>query len=978
MTGLDQTQGPPIVRTLVLFLLAGCLLLPEAVGQVAVQPSGRRGRPSPEQIEQMKAARAQAEAQAAQQGGEKKPDGEEGKEEKKDEAKEEKPEVETVKRSTDPPAKIDRDELKARPDADGMVQFSFYGQRWEDVLQWYADVAELSLDWQELPADYLNLTAQRKYSLAETQDILNARLLARGFTMIKSGDVLSVVKISELDSSLIERIEPDELEDYSPHQFVRVRFPLPDSLDPAKAAEDVKILLSPNAKVLPLLATRRLHVIDAVVNLRAVRDLLYAEEAAETEDIRPQQFMVRHRRADYVADQVMIVLGLDPASRKTPQELQIEQQRMQLAMQMVQQKKDVSQFLKKDGPSVFIAVNQRRNSIIVNAEPREMEKIERTIEMFDVPDDGGEVWQGNAALDFKKYVTATASTDAVVSALKEIGRLHPLTQLQSDKPNRTIYATATPEDHEKIQNMIDRLDGSGRELHVIWLNKRSPADQIAGTITLLMGMGEEKEEDNSRRRRYYFGYWGGDDEEEADQGEMRIQPDVENNRLLLWATEPEHQEVRDLLEQIGALAHPDHGNPSQVRVLEARDPAEMARLLEQLRGAWTGDNPIEIQGAPQPDRSPRSDQAPKSDEQQDKVTRLPAAGDAKFRFASEGRSDGGRYKLVVDAADEKQANDAPPIRITVTSDGRLILTSDDLAALDQLESLLAELEPPPPEFVEYPIRHRPADEVEWLLREYFEEELQGQKETLYSYWGDYAGTRDKDTGPTTLGKRPLLRFIWDNDSNTIVVQNASASQLRVIEKLIDVYDQPPDQDSVATRRTEVISLKYSNAAAIATSLKDAYRDLLSSKDKEFQGRDGDKPTRTETHYRIYGGGSQASGETNNKSAPVKLDFEGALSIGVDEISNTLILSAQEQVFDNVVEIVRQLDEKARPSTIVQVHEVRGGLPSAELREALAQALGQPWPGGKPKKAEQQAQPQNEQAEEGGNNGRRRSRNRDRD
>lgn len=965
-------------------------LPPEAMEQLQKLPPEQRAK-AMEQFRNMRnRGRGGGKPPEAKKPDEKKDD--KNKEEKKEEPKEES--AKTVKRSTEPPAKVNRDELKVRPDENGYVQFSFYGQRWEDVLQWYADVAKLSFDWQELPEGYLNLTARRKYTLAETGDMLNARLLARGFTLVKNGEVLSVYKIGSLDPSLIPRVDPDDLEDYSPHDFVRVRFDLPESMDPAKAAEDVKILLSPNAKVQPLLATKRLHVIDTVVNLRNVRDLVYSEQMAEMNDVRPREFPIRFRRADYIADQVMIVLGLDPASRKSPQELQIEQQRIQLAMQMMKQNKDVSGMVKKGGPAVFIGVNQRRNTVHVNAPPKEMRIIEQTIRQFDVPDDGGMV-ASTDELVFRKYVTATASTDAVVSALKEIGRLHPLTQLQSDKPNRTIYATATMSDHEKIQGLIDKLDGSGRQLYVIWLNSRSPADQIAGSIQLLMGEEEEKKNTSYRSRYRSYG-WGGYGEEEADQGKMKIQPDIENARLLLWATEAEHEEVIGFLERIGALANSRGGNQDTVRVLEGRDPGDLARLLERLQDSWAGDNPIEIHGVPLPEVEPEQPQQKTPNEDaddeepvKDKLTGTMGSG--IFRTAV-GRD---RPAAVVQLIENVQrANEAgqpadraqprrsgskpPPIKITVTPDGRLVITSDDPSALDRLEDLLDELEPPAPDFVEYRLENTRASLVDILLKEYFEDELKGQRETVYNEWGEYSGTREKQQSTATLGKRRLLRFIWDNDSNTIIVQNASPAQLKVIDKLIEIYDRPVGEDSVAARKTEVVPILYSNAQDIATSLKEVYRDLLSSKDKEFQGRDGEAKSRTETHYRIYGGGGGDS-DSNKKSAPIKMAFEGALSIGVDEISNTLIISAQEQVFDNVLEIVKQLDLKARPDTIVQVHEIRPGvsLPAADLKKALAEALSQPWPGGKPPKKAAQGDAKQGEGEAPPQNEGRRSRRRDR-
>ncbi|MBX3424386.1 MAG: hypothetical protein KF688_01780 [Pirellulales bacterium] len=862
-------------------------------------------------------------------------------------------EASTVKRPDKPETKADPAELKIAPDEQGRVRFSFHGQPWKDVLQWYADVANYSFDWTELPGDYLNLTTTRSYTLDETRDLLNRHLMARGYTLLVKGEILSAVKIDKLDPSLIPQVDPDSLEDYPPHEFVRARFVLPATMEAEKAKEDVKILLSPNARVVPLLASKQLMVIDAVVNLRDVRDLLYGEQMAIKEDVRPRPFMIRYQRADWIADQVMVVLGMDPAARKGPQEVQLEQQRMQMMMQMQQRGADVSKMLSKDSPPVHIAVDKRRNALLVNAPPEQMAIIERTVAELDVPSGDGD-FAAAGAMEMRKYRTVTTGPDAIVNALKEIGSLDPLTQLQTDAKSKTIFAYATARDHESIQRMIDKLDGSGRGLHVIPLSRRSAADQVAGTIQALM-VGEKKPDNqNNRQRSYMFYGWGGPQEEETQEGDFRIQPDVEQNRLLLWATEAEYEEVMALLTKLGVVPTPGVGG-DRLRVYEAQSPEETARLLEQLQKSWQGKNPLIINGLDSKQDAPAEEPRAPAPQTEDKVTRIERRGSLRAHF-------------VAAPVDEEAAAGAtaPPITLTVTPDGRLVLSSADPAALDQLEELMAELQPPQDEFAVFRLSHADVYYVYLNLKDYFAEELKGQKEPIYDYWGDYRGSRDKAAGPATLGRRRPLQFIWDIDTNTILVQGASKSQLAVIEKLIKIYDEPVGEDAVASRRTEAIPIRYSRAQDIATALKEVYRDLLSSKDKEFAngGRDGQRTTRNETYYRFYGGGD--SDDKDKKSAPVKMAFEGALSIGVDEISNTLIISAEEQVWTSIREIVVQLDERANPESTVEVVEVRGNVTSAALKSALAQALSQPWPGGKPSSQGAQGQGQSRGGE--GRNG----------
>jgi type II secretory pathway component GspD/PulD (secretin) len=136
----------------------------------------------------------------------------------------------------------------------------------------------------------------------------------------------------------------------------------------------------------------------------------------------------------------------------------------------------------------------------------------------------------------------------------------------------------------------------------------------------------------------------------------------------------------------------------------------------------------------------------------------------------------------------------------------------------------------------------------------------------------------------------------------------------------------------------LLKIKYSKATEIAEALKEVYRDLLSSKDKEFE-QGGDQRQRNSTTERVtvirYGDGSGG----NQRPSPVKVGFEGALSIGVDDVSNTLLISVQEELYESVVQMVQKLDEEAAPNTVVRVHRVNGNVSAEALRKTINDALG---------------------------------------
>ena len=895
-------------------------------------------------------------------------DGEKKDEAKKDGKEEDKPR-QTIKRPAKPKHEPDPEEFKVRPGDDGRIRFSFSGQPWQATLEWLADVSKLSLDWQELPGDYVNLITEKRYTVDESRDLLNRLLLDRGFTMVKKGQVLSVYKIEKIEPSLLPRIEDEtELMDLQAYDFVKFTFDLPDELKADKVAEDIKPMLSPHAKIQPLLATNRILVIGAVSNLRGVSQILNAEHAAVRDHVVPREFLIRFARADLVADQVMIVLGLDPASRRSPQQLQLEQSRLQLFQQMNQKGKDVTKYLKKSDVPVHMTVNKRRNSILVNAPPAEMKVVERTIKTIDVGDEDTppsmQVARGGA-VETKKYKLVTLDPSAIVNALNQIGDLEPKTQLNVDAKSKTIFAHATAADHAKILSMIEGLDGSGRQFEVIWL-RNLPADRMAATIHALM-VGKEEDDSNTRGFYYSYRYRSNEKEEDPMKG-FRVDADVERNRLLLWATPQEKEEVMRFLEKMGEI--PGGGdNPNTVRVLDPRDAESTMRILEQIRAAWPsiGPNELRIEGTDAKEKEAKEKAAeeiekPKEDLPDDsRTTRSGRLNDPRLRtrlvqlFAD--RSDvqiGSDVKMVGDppaerdpAADRQTADrptrpsttsidkTPPPVTVSISEDGRIILSSRDTKALDRLEDLLKQVAPAAKDFEIFYLQYAFASSVTVNLKEYFEDAADFNTED--NWWRAWNGLGFQESaGGKGLSSKRKLRFIYDLDTNSILVSNASPEQLAEVRQLIEIYDKPPAEDSISARRFKIFKLENARAAQVAATLKEVFRDLLSSKDKEFSKdpKGEDKPSQNNGYVRVYGGlGSNSNKE--KKSTKVRQSFAGALSVGIDEVSNTVIISAQEEWIETVTDMVEYLDTAADThKDSVQFGQMAGALRGPNLQNAL--------------------------------------------
>jgi hypothetical protein len=480
-----------------------------------------------------------------------------------------------------------------------------------------------------------------------------------------------------------------------------------------------------------------------------------------------------------------------------------------------------------------------------------------------------------------------------------------------------------------------------------------------------------------------------------------VDADIENNRLLLWANEAEMERVRGLLVKLGEI--PDgQQDVRRVRFVQPGSDAPTAQLLEQIRQAWSasGNNELIIKLPPKAETE--SDET-KKDGQKKEPDPQPGetAENAKDRTAAARSSGQIRAHFVqldsveVEAplsdnetedgsATEMPARKAPsdaaalakpePVTISVTDDGRLMLSSSDPVALDRMEELIEQLTPPEKRYKVYRLQYITALNMYWNLTDFFKAELEGEGENdeFFSWYYGFRPQGNQDGGKG-LSKRRKLMITYDTPSNTILVANASPSQLREIEGLIAEYDKPAPADSVRTRRMALVKVKYSKASVIAQALKEVYVDLLSSKDREFD-RGGDERQRGGGTERMtvirYGPGSS---EGTRRPSPVKVGFEGALSIGVDDISNTLLISVQEELYESVIAMVDRLDQEAAPNTVVRVHRLNGNVTAEALRETIDDAMSMPWPGGKPDPEARRG---------GGNRGRRggdgnRDRNRDR-
>jgi hypothetical protein len=165
---------------------------------------------------------------------------------------------------------VQRGDFLGKP-VDKRLRFMFRYQQWEDVLQWLADQANMSLVMDAPPPGTFNYSDTREYTPEEAIDMLNGVLIIKGYTLIRRGRMLMLVDLSDgLPDGVVFQVPLASLDKYGKFEFVTVQFDLAKR-SPEAVEAAIKPLLSPYHKLVMVPTTRQVFVTDRAGVMRSVR-----------------------------------------------------------------------------------------------------------------------------------------------------------------------------------------------------------------------------------------------------------------------------------------------------------------------------------------------------------------------------------------------------------------------------------------------------------------------------------------------------------------------------------------------------------------------------------------------------------------------------------------------------------------------------------------------------------------------------------
>ncbi len=833
------------------------------------------------------------------------------------------------------------------------LRFNFRFAPWEDVLDWLAEQADLSLQSSLVPEGTFNYSDSREYTPTDAIDLINGVLLNQGYTLVRRGRLLTVMDLEEeVPDVLVEFVPVEKLDERGEFELIKTVFQVA-RLEPADIAEEISQLLGPGRSMVVMPKARQILVTETAGKLRTIRDVIERAENPASAEGGLTEFTLQHISPEEVLGPARALLGLGEGENS--------------------------------GEGISIAEDSTGTRLFANGTKENIQILTDLVERLDKAHAAA---PSAIALEQPQLMTHAIHTADPTEALAVIQTLLaglPDVRMSLDPKTNKIIALARPSEHKTIQETIKQLEGEAPRFEVIQLKRIDP--QMA-----VVAIGN---------------FFSNDAEGEST---IKIDADPTSMRLYIRATESEIADIKSLIDKLeGPVEGSSDGGTVRFIPL-GNGAAESA--VETARRLWMGPNKIDFStpsesgpsifdlkevnpGAPAtpptthrhtmpstshqkaPSNAPA--QMPRPPVRRDKVTMR--AGTQRMRrvpvrFVSYREDDPAPSGAAVapakvpgstvasDEAPQQTPKDQPKqapaktatafkkgadIRVEFTPNGVLI-ASEDTEALDKFESLLRQVAGPQvmtpgKNFTVFFLKYCKAEVASQLISDILggtssdggggslvgdvaANLMGGGGGILGAILGGGGGGGGGNV--TTVQATGPVSIVADSRLNCLVVQ-ALPVDLQLMEQLLKVIDREGSITDIQTAgKPRIIQIVYMNAEDVANVVREAYADRIAQSNSR-QG--GGQPNPADL-IRALRGGRGGRGSSEVKSEPPKL------TVAVDPASNSLIVTAPEQLFEEVRQLVYDIDQSNSELTEeVEVVTVTNANPEA-IQKALASIMGQ--------------------------------------
>lgn len=763
----------------------------------------------------------------------------------------------------DPQPKGESEDRVGPTDSTGEIRFSFKATGWRDVLTWIADEAGLALHYSDLPTGTFSYSDPTGFSAESAIDRINLFLLSDGYTLVRSGGLLTLVNLADPRgvqklTILARLVSAAELNDASSYDVVKCIFPLND----VRASDAVQELQALNLMVAPtiLSKTNQILVVDTVAKLRSVHKILDSFQPESS----PENFVVRSFPLKHVsADDVLAVarphLGLS-------------------ADEMV-------------GIDISLSTDLQGRNLFVTGPQERVMMVEQLIQSIDLPDDRSGERPGDMVL--QSHVVAGGNVETVYRVLQTMLAGQNI-RLSMDSTANSIVALADAQVQREIAATVNQLEADEADFEVIELRGVDPflavslVDQMLD-LSAPRGKGETRPADAPR-----------------------IDADAKGTRLFVRARRPQLEQIRKIVKGLEPAS--SRQERADFRVLAFSGPRAES-LVRTVARFWSDPNPISLYRDEKPIALPAVERVPTEEQgRSNKSDRQETPGKVTDpeRLAGTGAPE---------ILTTKNDSLAEMIRCQITPQG-LLVQSVDTQALDRFEQQLillagpTETTLPVGDPVVFYLRHTRPDEALRMLRELIDggglgtdrpsgtvgDGLVSSSRGLFSM----SSVVTSNEGTTTM-MAGSITVVADSRLNRLIAQGTDADIDR-IEGYLKIIDRDSSITNVETYGTaQVIELVNTRASEVAEAIKEAFANRLITSKADMNRQE---PAKTAAK------GSDADQESAIKPTTTPRDLEPKLAVAVHEASNSLIVTAPPALFSEVQSLVKSIDQRGEQAISV--------------------------------------------------------------
>lgn len=375
------------------------------------------------------------------------------------------------------------------------LRFNFRAQKWDDILDYVADEAGLSLVMAETPPGVFNYSDNKDYSPTEAIDLLNGWLQTKGFTLIRRDRLLMCLNIKDgLPQTAIPRIMATELPTRGNFELVRVLIPLEGR--PADAVvKEVTPLLGTYGTIEPLAATSQVLLTDTAGNVKALATIIKQIPLPKAPPAKPKPkppvpkpkpippvltvYPIKHANPakaseilgkfvagtiylDENANQISInaiptehakVVGI--LKKLEDNQGPDKQPRLQMYPISTRKSEEILANIKLAVSNAELRIDESGRNLVAWASPQDQANIASILNLI-----GGETGVGPRQVQ-TQLETYTVKRVSAAVAMGVLSELLPDARMSVNDANGTLVVVGSLTDHQAVQAMIEQIDAIG-------------------------------------------------------------------------------------------------------------------------------------------------------------------------------------------------------------------------------------------------------------------------------------------------------------------------------------------------------------------------------------------------------------------------------------------------------------------------------------------------------------------------------------